>query len=555
VHLTLSGAQSHLSAIGPTPVEMLAQNSASVFTWPQITQNRAIMAALNGQTYLSGHWQLQTSLYLRAFRQSHLDGNLADFESCSTRSSFGGKLCLQDDAFGTPAGGKTTSFRDQFVLLDAGNNPIAFNGSAIYGTLDHTNTDAVSQGATVQQSSDQDWFGHGNYLNLGGSLDHSALSFRSMSALAQILPNLEVTVTPSLPGAGSFVHTKGNLGYAPVMLAGTTDYYGLYAVDAFDLTKNVTLTGGFRLNAAETATRDKTGNAAELTGMHGYTHFNPLAGISWQASDTVSVFASYAEANRAPTPLELDCADPNKPCLLEGSLVSDPPLRQVVARTWQAGIHGGSNGLSWSATLYHADSNHDIVALASAIQGRGFFTNVPLTRRQGADLAAQYQGEDWSSHISYSWLDATYQFTGTLASPNNPMADANGDVMVTPGRHIPLNPAHRLNLGGDMTLLAGLKLGGDLQFTAGQYFAGDDANQNAKLPATVTVNLDASYDLAPDWQLVAAVKNLLNRHDPSYGAFFQPGDTAGLVTPALTDPRLLTLQQPVSLELGLKLAF
>src|SRR5581483_2901174 len=110
---------------------MAARDSASVFTWPQITRNRSAMAALNGQTYLSGHWQLQGSAYLRAFRQSHLDGNLADFESCSTRSSFAGKLCLQDDAFGTPPGGKTTSFRDQFVLLDGAGSPIAFSSSAV----------------------------------------------------------------------------------------------------------------------------------------------------------------------------------------------------------------------------------------------------------------------------------------------------------------------------------------------------------------------------------------------------------------------------------------
>jgi iron complex outermembrane receptor protein len=555
VHLVLSGAQSHLSAIGPTPVEMLQQNSASVFTWPQITRNRSGMVALNGQTYLSGHWQVQASLYARSFRQSHLDGNIADFERCSTLSSFAGKLCLQDDAFGTPPGGKTTSFRDQFVLLDSAGSPIAASSTAIYGTLDRTNTDAVSQGATLQLSSDQDWLGHGNYLTLGGSLDHSALSFRSMSALADILADLDVIADPALPGAGRVVHTKGNLGYAPVDLAGTTDYYGLYGVDAFDLTKSVTLTAGFRLNAAQTATRDRSGAAAELSGMHGYTHFNPLAGISWRAADTISLFASYAESNRAPTPLELDCADASKPCLLEGSLVSDPPLKQVVARSWQAGVHGGSKGLSWSVTLYRADSNQDIVALASTIQGRGFFANVPSTRRQGADLSAGYQGEDWSTHISYSWLDATYQFTGTLASPNNPMADTNGDVMVTPGRHIPLNPPHRLNLGGEMTPMAGLKLGGDIEFASSQYFAGDDANQNARLPSTITVNLDASYDLAPNWQLVGAVKNLFNRHGASYGAFFQPGDTAGLVAPALSDPRLLTLQQPLSFELGIKTVF
>ena len=39
-----------------------------------------------------------------ALRQRHVDGNDGNFESCSSTSSFGGDLCLQDDAFGTPAG-------------------------------------------------------------------------------------------------------------------------------------------------------------------------------------------------------------------------------------------------------------------------------------------------------------------------------------------------------------------------------------------------------------------------------------------------------------------
>jgi len=49
---------------------------------------------------------------------------------------------------------------------------------------------------------------------------------------------------------------------------------------------------------------------------------------------------------------------------------------------------------------------------------------VPSTQRQGVDLTAHYEAHGWSAYASYSYLDATYQFTGTLASGNNPNADA-----------------------------------------------------------------------------------------------------------------------------------
>ena len=78
---------------------------------------------------------------------------------------------------------------------------------------------------------------------------------------------------------------------------------------------------------------------------------------------------------------------------------------------------------------------------------------------RASDISAQYQGDGWSTHASYSYLDADYEFTGTLASPNNPHADANGNVTVTPGRHMPVDPANQFRAGGDGDILSGLSGG------------------------------------------------------------------------------------------------
>jgi iron complex outermembrane receptor protein len=366
-----------------------------------------------------------------------------------------------------------------------------------------------------------------------------------------------VSVDPALAGSGSVIHANGDIGYAPVNLGATSTYYGFYAVDALDLTSDLTLTVGLRVNAADIVTRDRSGTAGELNGSHGYGHVNPLAGLAYKISDTVTLFGGYSQSNRAPTPLELDCANPNQPCLLEGALVADPPLQQVVAHSWQAGVRGnlgyGAGKLDWSVSLFRTDSDNDIVALASTIAGRGFFANVPSTQRQGIDLSARYAIATWSVYASYSYLDATYQFTGQLASPNNPNADASGTVTVTPGRRIPRNPANTLRGGGDVEVLDGISLGGELAFTGSQYFDGDPSNLNAKLPSTVVVNLRGSWQINPTWQLFATVDNLFDNRDALYGGYFDPSDVAGLITPALTDPRTLTLRQPVSFQLGVKL--
>ena len=492
--------------------------------------------------------------------QRHADGNDSDFERCSNSSSFAGKLCLEDDAFTRPTpftGAVALNYRNQFAILDPAGASIPFTAGTLYGTVDRTFTDSVTRGGTIQITGKQPLFGLANYFTAGVSLDFGGIGFRSTSTLARIYPDLNVAADSALAGAGSIIRTNGNLGYAPVTLAATTDYYGVYAIDALDLTDTLTLTAGLRINAADIVTRDRSGTAAELNGTHGYGHANPLAGLTWKIADGVTVFGSYSQANRAPTPLELDCASPTLPCLLEGSLVADPPLTQVVSDTFEAGLRGhtllGDGALDWSGAFFTTDSSNDIVSLASTIQGRGYFANVPVTRRRGMELTGQYAAPGWSAYASYSWLDATYQFSGTLASPNNPGADAAGNVAVRPGNHIPLIPAHAIRAGGDVEVLDGLTLGAELAFTGSQVFDGDPSNLNARLPAHLVVNLRGAYRLGHDWQVFAAVDNLLDDHSATYGSYFETG--SGLVTPALTDPRTVTLRRPVSVQLGLKLQF
>jgi iron complex outermembrane receptor protein len=562
IHLIASGAVTSLGVVGPTPIGLIQRNSRSVYTFPQTTRNSIGSVALNGKTRLDDNWQIEASAYLRALQQRHVDGNDGNFERCSNSSSFVGRLCLEDDGFPRPipfTGAAALNFRNQFAILDQNNASIAFTPGAIYGTVDRTFTDSNSRGVTLQVTGNAPLFGLANYFTAGFSLDSSAIGFRSTSTLGRIFPDLDVAVDPAVAGSNSIIHANGNIGYAPVTLGATTDYYGFYAVDALDITEALTLTVGVRVNEADIVTRDRSGTAAELKGSHGYGHINPLAGLAWKVMDGISLFGSYSQANRAPTPLELDCANPALPCLLEGSLVADPPLAQVVSHSYQAGVRGDTDladgKLDWSASLFRTDSDNDIVALASTIAGRGTFANVPSTQRQGVDLSAHFQTQGWSAYASYSYLDATYQFTGTLASPNNPGANAAGNVIVTPGRRIPLNPAGSLRAGGDVDVMEGISIGGELAFTGSQYFDGDPSNFNAKLPSTVVVNLRAAWQIDPRWQLFATVDNLFDNRDALYGSYFDPSDTTGLITPALSDPRTLTLRQPVSFQLGLKLKF
>jgi iron complex outermembrane receptor protein len=563
VHLVLSGASNSFGVVASTPIELLQRDWASIYTSPQTTLNQTALAALNGKFLVAENWTLQSNVYARSFKQSHVDGNGADVERCNNASSFPNRLCLEDDGFPRP-NPVTQAFRNQFVVLDQNNNPIpcppgAGNTCANvpYGTIDRTSTDALTIGASLQATSDAKLFDHGNRFTVGGSIDHSRTDFTSSSTLGFINPDLSVAINPAIPGNGQIIHTLGNLGFIPVNLAAQNTYFGLYATDTFDVTAQLAVTLGGRLNVARIKMADRTGTAPDLNDDLTYTRLNPLAGLTYKIVPGLTFYGSYAESNRAPTPLEIGCSNPNRPCLIESALVADPPLNQVVSRTYEAGLRGrvplGDGRIDWKAGAYRTDVSDDIISLASNIQGRAYFSNVPATRRQGVEAGATYTAPRWMLYANYSFTDATYQFSGTLASPNNPLADANGNIFVTPGNKIPAIPAHQFKTGFDFAVTPEWKFGADVAVVGSQYFVGDNSNLNAKVPAYWVTNLHTSYQITKETQVFGVVTNLFNQRYYTYGTYFELDGVAKALSVAFSDPRTVTPAQPFAVYAGFRL--
>jgi len=105
----------------------------------------------------------------------------------------------------------------------------------------------------------------------------------------------------------------------------TTDYYGVYFTDTFNITKELAWTISGRWNRAQIEINDLLGEG--LDSSHSYARFNPGTGLTYKVTDYITAYAGYSEANRAPTAGELNCADPTSPCLLDAFLISDPDLK------------------------------------------------------------------------------------------------------------------------------------------------------------------------------------------------------------------------------------
>jgi iron complex outermembrane receptor protein len=343
---------------------------------------------------------------------------------------------------------------------------------------------------------------------------------------------------------------------APVSLRDTNAYYGLYALDAFDVTDRLTVTAGARYNLANITLHDRLGTA--LNGDNTYTHFNPLLGATYKLTPDVTIYGGFSEANRAPTPLELGCADPAHPCLIDNFVVSDPHLRQVVSRSFEAWLRGKftiphlPGRFDWSAGVFRTTNNNDILNVPSDITGLGFFENIGRTRRQGVELALKYTDERWSGFARYSFLDATFLSDVKLASPFNPFADANGDIFVHPGDRIPSLPRHKLNLGVDYRITDKLTLGGDVVMASAQFLSGDQVNLLGKVPGYAIANIRASYQLWEHAQVYALVGNVL---DTRYKTFGILGNPAAVPFLNLTNPRFFSLGPPLSVQMGVKATF
>jgi iron complex outermembrane receptor protein len=532
-HLNFTGASNRFGAAAATPIQLLNRDWGSVFTLPQTYQNKLAMLNATGSVQLSDTWVVKGNVYVRSFRQKHVDGNVSDVDECPPGPN-AGNLCFGDDA-------------SPLLLPGGGGVPADILNDAPAGSIDRTQTVANTFGGTLQAANNDKVFGLNNNFVIGTSIDHGRVRFKSSSELGTIGPDFFVT------GTGVIIAPEDG-SVAPVDLKTRNTYYGFYLTDTIDLTTRLSVTAGGRFNLAQIKLLDQIGT--DLNGSHSFSRFNPVIGATYKLTPNVTVYAGYSEANRAPTPAELACSNPDRPCLLDISLIEDPPLKQVVAHTYEAGIRGSvplgaKNGrIDWSFGVFTTDSTDDIINVASPIIGRSFFMNAGTTRRQGIEASATYQSDRWNVFGTYSLVDATFRNTLTIVSANNPFADEDGLITVQPGDHLPRVPRHRFKFGAEYAVFDNWKVGGDLIVTSGQYFVGDEANLNPKLPGYWVANLHSNYQITKNVEVFGSVRNLFDRRYYTMGTFFNTEEAASVVS--LSDPRTVSPAAPRAFYAGLR---
>jgi iron complex outermembrane receptor protein len=537
LHLDVTAANNRLNNPGTTPVQLLAANPAAVFTAPNLITDKYARINLTGRTEISERTSLQGDLYYDYFRQKVFNGDVPDFAPCDDGAPFAGFLC---EAPGV-------------LAIDRNGNPIPdFLHGGPYADLDRQTANTNGYGASLQVTNRRPLLGRPNQLVAGLSFDGGQTLFGSSTAIGGFAPQTQMAFGPGI------VVDQPDGSIAPVRVAISNAYYGGYFTDTYTITPVLFANLAGRFNLAQIDLHDKLGTA--LTGHHTYSHFNPAAGLTWKVHPGLSLYASYAEANRAPTPVELSCASPTSPCSLANFFVSDPNLKQIVAHTVEAGVRGqlvpfAGATLSSEAAFYRTTLSNDIEAVFSPIQDRAFFQNVGSTLRQGVDLNLQLKTKRLLLWLAYSYIDAEFQTGFTESSPNNPAADAEGNIEVKPGDRLPGIPAHVVKLGVAYKATDAWTVGGTALAASGQFLFGDEANLTPPTPAYVVVNLHTSYQITQHLQLFGLLANAFNAKYYISGAFSPVTAVPNTLVPGATNPRSYSPAAPIAVTVGLRATF
>jgi outer membrane receptor protein involved in Fe transport len=553
-HLNFTGAANYVGVTAAAPEQLLDLNWANTFTSPQTTKNQVAMISANGDIEVSPTWALQGVGYYRWFKQSHVDGNISEAGACDGDPDI---LCLE----GEELGGSGPGVNDNGTIPSDIADPL--------GSLDQTSQLTNSFGFAGQAVNKDYIAGYKNQFLIGASYDHGNVAYGATSTLGSFEPKFVVN------SLGVLLVDPDEV--SPRDLTTINDYYGIYLSDTVDLTSDLAFTVGGRYNFARVQIIDETGNASELNGDNTFQRFNPMVGATYLLHPGLTLYGGYAEANRAPTPAELACSDPNFPCLLESFLTADPPLDQVVSHTWELGLRGKMVGVSserfeWSAGLFRALNTDDIYQIADQISGRGYFDNIGDTLRQGVEIGGRYTDSRWMMYANYAFVQATFESSFIMPSPNNPMAFECGEpepgeealscVQVNAGDRIPGVPLSRFKTGFDYLITPQWKFGADLIAASSQVFFGDEGNDNAPLGGYAKVDLHTFYDLTENVQIYGLVYNLFNSQYGLFGNFFnlEAANEASEANPAtgddfFTNPRTITPAPPLVAYGGMKVHY
>ncbi len=542
--LALSGsvADTDLNGNGLQEQRLLAADRASVYTQPDTTRNRALLINLTGGHRFSDVVKFSGTAFWRRINTRTLNGDIND-ESL-------GQSVYQPDAeeraalgaagvTGFPLSGETqrnTPFPRFRCIANALLN--AEPNEKCNGLLNRSTTSQREWGASGEVELRTDWVA-GNVLTLGVGYVDGRAQFGQSAQFGYLSPDRGVV---AVTGPGAFAdgtQDSEEAFDARVDLTGRTTTVSAYVLDTLDLSSRLRLDLSARYDRTTVRNRDGItpgGGTGSLDGDHRFGRLNPGLSLRWSPSAALSLDVALAQTSRAPSAIELGCADPESPCRLPNALAGDPPLRQVVAQTIEAGASLNRRGVRARIGAFRTVSRDDILFVASDATGFGYFRNFGRTRRQGIDVDVSGEVGNLTFSGHYTLLDATYRSSeevgGAANSSNDVGSGFEGNIDIEPGNRIPLIPRHVFKASFGWSPVRAVTLTADMIATSGVFARGNENNAHeadgvyylgsGKTRGYAVVNAGAEVRPARGLTLYVQVNNIADRR---YATAAQLGPT------------------------------
>ncbi|MGH8226679.1 MAG: TonB-dependent receptor, partial [Steroidobacteraceae bacterium] len=554
VDLSYTWADNSMFGNGATPQSMLEFRRDAVYSVPDYTHNHLNFVNTTVTQFLTDTLLLSGNVYYRDLETGSSNGDVNDGNYLS----------------GDYEGPAIDCSAAPMSLVD---NAYCANGINRVSQLSQR-----TAGLGLQLTDSADWLGARNQAIFGADFDHSRDTYDQSFRYAT-LTALRTAVSDSNP-------------YNPLApvnsLAGSNQILGIYFTDTLSpnellhftasarYNRNTETLHGFSVDTDVGDFGDGFNDANPLTGGHTFSRVNPAFGFTVTPTHSLTLYANYDEASRAPTVIELGCANPEEPCGLPNDFASDPSLAQVVSRTVAAGARGQLAGkaLTWSIDAFHTLNENDIQFVATTTS-EGYFANVGNTKRQGLDLAlggAALQRLHW--HLVYSFVDATYRSTFAVNAESNSTANADGNVEVRPGDRIPLIPRHTGRLILDYDVTPAWNIGANVIVSSGAFLHGNENNANVaggtngegayvigsgEVGGYTVVNLDSTYHVTSALDVFLRLDNLFDRNYATAGFLtddsFTPSGAFRTDPADWTNENSVSPAQPRAAWVGVRLHF
>lgn len=544
--LSAAYANTELRGNGAAPVELLQIDRSAVFTHPDLTENEHTQLILEGSRTLSNALRISGNVFYRRLDTDTFNGDGTVFEECEFDD---GEFLVEEEFEDVNGDGECSPDDDDIELV------LDLDGEAIPAELDDRELNAInnigrrkqeSYGASVQADLQSTLFGGENKLTLGFAYSNHKTTFDSSVEVASLLENRATTRT------GIFAQEFATAVRSELASA------SVYFVDTLNVSDRVALTVSGRYDDTRIELSDRSGEAPQLEGTHDFSRFNPALGITFRLASAMTLYGSYGESTRVPSPVELACASEDAPCNLPNAFLADPPLEQVVAKSAEIGLRSdGSEGLHWHIGGFYTVNHDDILfqTTGGPQANVGFFDNVGDTLRTGIELSLSKRTERVHWFLKYSYIDATFDDSFVVNSPNHPVFATEPDsaaiageekLLVAAGSHIPGIPEHQANLGIDFSLNNRFELGADVVVRSGVYLRGDEPNLLDKTDGYAILNLRGEWHVSDKVTLFARVENVFDEDYETFGLLGEPQE----VFPDFADQRFLGAGPPFGAWVG-----